>query len=56
MKQALLLYLKSHAIKDIILAGGLVLLAIGLDGYDRRIMEITIGGLLVIGGIIGYVR
>ena len=56
MKQVLFTYLKTDAIKDVLLVAGFVLLAIGLDGYDRRIMEIVIGGLLIIGGITGYVR
>ena len=56
MKQALILYLKTDAIKDLLLVIGLALLAIGLDGFDRRIMLCVIGGLCIIGGITGYTR
>ena len=56
MKQALLTYLKTDAIKDLLLVIGLALLAIGLDGFDRRVMMCVIGGLFITGGITGYIR
>ena len=56
MKQALIAYLKNGILKDALLVAGLFLLAKGLHGFDGRIMEITVGILLITAGALSYLR
>ena len=56
MKQAIITYLRTSALRDVILLLGLFLLAKGLHGFDGRVMEIAIGILLITGGALSYLR